>query len=289
MNEKRKRLRELQEQKQRKAHLDALRSELAKQQRELSDKTISLKAAMVNEQADVDRLERGGLVSMFYELLGSKEKKLEQERREAHDARLNYESALREQADVEYRLNRVDGELAELSDSSAEYDALLTELVETVTDREAKREIEVLSHRVHSIQAAKNEIHPILEEIDRVREHLIEAQKSLQFTDEGEKITRYEELRDARRLMNEIEERLAALKPVLYGIGVETSITYYAKLLSNYNDEMVGGVGLLQMIKHVHGQNNGTRAALEQISEQLNDTQRKTERELNDRIMILLQ
>ena len=144
MKEKTKRLRELQEQKQRRVHLESLRAELTKQQRELSEKTLALKAAMVNEQADVDRLQRGGLVSLFYELLGSKEKKLEKEKQEAYAARMKYEAAAREQADLEHRLRRANEEYCSLRESEGEYDRLLGELLREIKAAGDSRSEEVL-------------------------------------------------------------------------------------------------------------------------------------------------
>lgn len=286
------RLQELQEQKRRRAHLETLRRELTKEQEELTRRETDLRAEMEREQRDVDSLQKPGVKSLLYGITGKKAQKLESEQAEARDARMKYEAALRDRADVEYRLHRVDGELAELDGCASEYEALVTEVLAAMTDTEAKREIEALTCRVHSIQAAKNEIHRIFEDIDCVREHLVEAQKKavrVQYSGESTESIKYDELRDARRIMNQIEERLAALKPALCGIGIETNIKYYAKLLSNYNDDMMGGVGLLQMIKHVHGQNNGTKTALEEIKERLDTAQQSAERELDDRIMKLMQ
>ena len=128
MNDKIKRLRELREMKSRKAYLESLRTELTKQQRELSEKTLTLKAAMDNEQEDVDALQKPGVKSLFYGLTGKKQQKLGQEEKEAFAARLNYESALREQTALEQRSNEIDAELASLGTCSEEYEALIKEL-----------------------------------------------------------------------------------------------------------------------------------------------------------------
>ena len=95
MYDKIKRLRELREMKSRKLHLEALRSELTKQLEELNERVTFLKNAAYYEQKDVDRLEKGGLASLVYDLFGKKEQKLEKEKQEAYAARMKYEAAAR--------------------------------------------------------------------------------------------------------------------------------------------------------------------------------------------------
>ena len=237
MKEKAKRLRELQEQKQRKAHLDALRSELAKQQRELSDKTISLKAAMVNEQADVDRLERGGLVSMFYELLGSKEKKLEKERGEAYAARMKYEAAVREQQDVESRLRRAVEEYRGLRDCESEYDVLLNELL-----REARAAGDSRSEEIVGIEqeiGGHNEvIREITEALAAANEASSAANTVLHHLEDAESwatwdilgggllsdIAKHEALDSAQAAVNVLQSKLRSFKTELVDVNMEANV-----------------------------------------------------------------
>ena len=237
MNEKRRRLRELQEQKQRKAHLDAIRSELAKQQRELSDKTISLKAAMVNEQADVERLERGGLVSMFYELLGSKEKKLEKERQEAYAARMKYEAALREQTEVEHRLSRAVEEYRRVRDCEQEYSTLLNALLEEVRAAGDSRSEEVL--RIEQEIGQHNEvIREISEALAAANEASSAANTVLQHLEDAESwatwdilgggllsdIAKHSALDSAQDAVNVLQGKLRSFKTELVDVNMEANV-----------------------------------------------------------------
>ena len=237
MNEKRKRLRELQEQKQRKAHLDALRSELAKQQRELSDKTISLKAAMVDEQADVDRLERGGLVSMFYELLGSKEKKLEKERGEAYAARMKYEAALREQNEVEHRLSRAVEEYRRVRDCEQEYNTLLNELLCEVRAAGDSRSEEILGIE-QEIGRHNEVIREITEALAAANEASSAANTVLQHLEDAESwatwdilggglladIAKHEALDSAQDAVNVLQGKLRSFKTELVDVNMEANV-----------------------------------------------------------------
>ena len=237
MNEKRKRLRELQEQKQRKAHLDAIRSELAKQQRELSDKTISLKAAMVNEQADVDRLERGGLVSLFYELLGNKEKKLEKERQEAYAARMKYEAALREQTEVEHRLSRAVEEYRRVRDCEQEYSTLLNALLEEVRAAGDSRSEEVL-HIEQEIGQHNEVIREISEALAAANEASSAANTVLQHLEDAESwatwdilggglladIAKHSALDSAQDAVNVLQSKLRSFKTELVDVNMEANV-----------------------------------------------------------------
>ncbi len=55
----------------------------------------SLEQSVQDEQADVDRMESGGITSFVYGILGRQEEKLEKERQEAKAAKEQYQSALR--------------------------------------------------------------------------------------------------------------------------------------------------------------------------------------------------
>lgn len=144
MHDKIKRLRELREMKSRKLHLEALRSELTKQLEELNERVTFLKNAAYYEQKDVDRLEKGGLVSLLYDLFGKKEQKLEKEKQEAYAARMKYEAAVREQADAENRLRRANEEYKTVGACEQEYDLLLKVLLEEIKASGDSRSEEVL-------------------------------------------------------------------------------------------------------------------------------------------------
>ena len=237
MNEKTKRLRELQEQKQRRVHLESLRSELTKQQRELSEKTQALKAAMVNEQADVDRLQRGGLVSLFYELLGSKEKKLEKEKQEAYAARMKYEAAAREQTDLEHRLRCANEEYCSLGESEGEYDRLLGELLREIkaagdsrseevlrTEQEIGRHNEVIREITEAIAAA-NEASSAA---DAVLSHLSDAEGWATWDLFGggllSDIAKHSALDAAQDAVNVLQSKLRSFKTELVDVNMEANV-----------------------------------------------------------------
>lgn len=104
-------LQTLQKQLARKKHLQALLKELHSQRAELEQRVSELKAVMDKEQSDVERLEGRGLTALFYGIVGKKEEKLNEQRREAVTARAKYDVATQEMDLVLRRINRYEEEL----------------------------------------------------------------------------------------------------------------------------------------------------------------------------------
>ena len=122
-------LQALQQKLSRKKHLQALLNELHTQRTELEAKVSNLKTIMEKEQADVDRLERRGLTALFYGIVGKKEEKLDEQRREVVTARAKYDVAMQEMDLVQRRISRYEDELATLKDIEMKYAYALKEKV----------------------------------------------------------------------------------------------------------------------------------------------------------------
>ena len=84
---------------------------------------------MEEDEYDVTRLERRGLASLFYGIVGKKEEKLNEERREAVTSKAKYDVAMQEMDLVQRRISRYDEELAVLKDIEMQYAYALKEKV----------------------------------------------------------------------------------------------------------------------------------------------------------------
>ena len=122
-------LQSLQQKLSRKKHLQALLKELHTQRIELETKVASLKKIMEEDEYDVTRLERRGLASLFYGIVGKKEEKLNEERREAVTSKAKYDVAMQEMDLVQRRISRYEEELATLKDIEMKYAYTLKEKV----------------------------------------------------------------------------------------------------------------------------------------------------------------
>ena len=122
-------LQSLQQKLSRKKHLQALLKELHTQRIELETKVASLKKIMEEDEYDVTRLERRGLASLFYGIVGKKEEKLNEERREAVTSKAKYDVAMQEMNLVQRRISRYEEELTALKDIEMQYAYALKEKV----------------------------------------------------------------------------------------------------------------------------------------------------------------
>lgn len=122
-------LQSLQQKLSRKKHLQALLKELHTQRIELETKVASLKKIMEEDEYDVTRLERRGLASLFYGIVGKKEEKLNEERREAVTSKAKYDVAMQEMDLVQRRISRYEEELTALKDIEMQYAYALKEKV----------------------------------------------------------------------------------------------------------------------------------------------------------------
>ena len=125
-------LQKLQEKAAQKKSVEAKLRELKAQKDELNNRVYVFKKTMRREQADVDRLERTSLSSVFYAMLGKKEEMLDKEKVEAYAAKVKYDSAVEELKVLEDDLQQREAQLRDLIDCEQQYHALLQEKREAI-------------------------------------------------------------------------------------------------------------------------------------------------------------
>ena len=125
-------LQKLQEKAAQKKSVEAKLRELKAQKDELNNRVYVFKKTMRREQADVDRLERTSLSSVFYAMLGKKEEMLDKEKVEAYAAKVKCDSAVEELKVLEDDLQQREAQLRDLIDCEQQYHALLQEKREAI-------------------------------------------------------------------------------------------------------------------------------------------------------------
>lgn len=153
-------LQTLQQQIARKKHLQALLKELYTQRTELEAKVGKLKGVMEKEQSDVDRLEGRGLTALFYGIVGKKEEKLDEQRREAVTARAKYDVAMQEMDLVQRRISRYEDELATLKDIEMKYAYALKQKVQLLKSTATPVSEKILQYeeQISNLENQKKEI-----------------------------------------------------------------------------------------------------------------------------------
>ena len=122
--------------------VEAKLRELKSQKDELNSRVYVFKKTMKNEQADVERLERTSLSSVFYAMMGRKDEMLDKEKAEAYAAKVKYDAAVEELRLIEEDLHRMETQLCDIIACKKEYDLLLEEkreAIKAVNSIEAER------------------------------------------------------------------------------------------------------------------------------------------------------
>lgn len=115
-------LQALAQQVERQRKLRTMEQSLSQQLRQLEEKAWNLKYDWTKEENDVEKLNKTSLTGLFYELLGKKEEKLEQEKREALAAAAKYQAAQAELDGVRRELETVREELGTLFGCESRYE-----------------------------------------------------------------------------------------------------------------------------------------------------------------------
>lgn len=153
-------LRLLQDQMARKNQLEARRRSLKKQLAPLEEKERALRSRLYAEQADVDRLNRRSLAALFYAVTGQKAGKLAIEEREAYEAAVRHDTAVRELESVREDLRRTETELCEVSGCERRYAETLEKKKQAVREAggaDAER-IERLENELAACMRMKREV-----------------------------------------------------------------------------------------------------------------------------------
>ena len=157
-------LRQLQAKIARYRQLTARVAELRRQREDLRHNLQPLETKMRAQQADVDRLQAMTPAAIFYGLLGKKEEKLDQERREALAAKAKYDAARQALDAVIRELSQDESELAALSGCEDAYARLLAEkaaALKSAGGPEAQR-ILSLEERLAFLGSQKQEVREAL-------------------------------------------------------------------------------------------------------------------------------
>ena len=147
----------------RQRQLDAQIKELYRQREERQARVDETAQRFHKEQDDVDKLEKGGLRSFLLSLIGDKEERLDQERREALAAKFQYDQAKSDLEYVENKLNSLIRERDGLRGSQERLEALWEEKSELVKAMggpqgqqlaELDRQLADLSHQQKELEEA---------------------------------------------------------------------------------------------------------------------------------------
>ena len=207
--------------------------ELQSQRGEVASRLKELEKTKAEEQADVDRLEKGGLAAFFYQMAGRMEEKLDKERQEAYAARVRYDAAARELSALDRELGRMEAQLKELSGCDRRYQEALVARMQEIkaTNSPAAQELVESETRIMAMKLRQKEIreavqagHTALETARQMQESLDDAEGWSTIDLMGGSVlsdlAKYEHLDQAQELAERLQMELRRFKTELADVEI---------------------------------------------------------------------
>ena len=232
------RLSELSEKLRQKTRLETKINELAAIKSILEENKEKLKIIMDKEQADVERLEKGGLKAFWYEIIGKSEEKLSKEKEEAYNAMLKYDSAMRELADISENIEMLENELKPLWYVEEDYEKAYAEKRNAIK-KSGNPAAEELMECERVLQFLINEEKELGEAIEAGNKARKIAEKLIPLLEDAEKYSyhdlafkndtlagfkKYELLEEASELSEQLSFRLRDFKAELAEVEINSDL-----------------------------------------------------------------
>ncbi len=175
-----KELEELQQGIYRAKKIESMLSSLHKQMDSQVSKQYDLKQKLEKENLDVERISKRGITSLFYTILGSREKQIEKERQEALAAQLKYDDITRQIEDTKRQIFNLRSELSEFRDCERKFNTLFQEKYTLLKqqDSENAKKITELEQKISLYKANLKEISEAISAGNRVMHSLDRASES---------------------------------------------------------------------------------------------------------------
>lgn len=279
-------LRDLQEQCARRKRLEAEVRELRAQREDYAARARELEQAFLNEQADVERLERRRLSALFYQTIGKIEEKYAKEQREAMAARMKYQAAALELSRIEADLSRCEAELQALKDCETQYALLLEEKTRAVKAAGGAAAAEVLrlegrladlDSQMRELQEAMAAGQDALANTDQILESLNSAEGWGTWDLVGggllTDLIKHGHLDDAQAAVSRLQSQLRRFKTELADVTVradfQVNIDGFLRMADYFFDGIFADWAVLDRIQNSQAQVQGTRAQIGQVLDYL--------------------
>ena len=246
----------LQERKLRFNNIDTMLQSLYKQLSEQERKQIDLKLKLKSENLDVEKLSKMSISTIFYTILGSKEKQIEKERQEVLAAQLKLDDINRQIADTKEHISKLKAERKEYAHSEQEYNELFKnkyEMLISSNGQNASKIIE-LEKQIEAYKANLKEIEEAITTGNRVLHSLNKVDKSLASANSwgwwdmlggGGLITdliKHGHIDDAKDTASEVQILLNHFRTELTDVKVSSSITIKVDGFAKFADFFFDGL-----------------------------------------------
>lgn len=281
-------LRGLQAKSQRKKHLSVSLEEMKKQKKPLEQKLKLLKISAYNEEVDVYNLENKNLTSIFLDLIGKKESKLEKERAEELAARLKRDAAQREFDDLVLRITNCESELATLECADEQYRTALDEKLLAIK-KSGKADADHILVLGERIAICDNQIREVDEALDIAENAKDFADEALSELDSAENwgtydifggglatnIAKHDHIGNADLCMKNLKKELLKLKTELCDVEIDADVEIVIDGFTEYVDFFIDNIftdlEVLEQIKETRKSVENTFGQIKELIKKLND------------------
>lgn len=221
------------------------RSRLLQEQNRIQQNIATMEAllpqldeAREDEQADVERMESGGLTSFFYSVIGKSEEKLEKERQEAWEAETKYQDALRTLQNLYKENEDITASLDTLQDAENQYRQAFRQKRQMLlaANTPEGRRLRELEENAGQLKALGREVREAMEAGQRVMDQIERIEASVRsasgwgmvdmFSDSFiSDVAKYSKLDDAQSQLRELNRLLRDYSRELKDLDVHMNIS----------------------------------------------------------------
>ena len=239
----------------RKQRLEEILKQLEKQSSSLKNKADELAKTLAKEQRDVEKIEGVSLSSIFFNIIGKKEERIDKEKREAYAALLKYDNAKRELEEVYREIELRKNELNSLVGCEDKYKAKFKEKVEYIkkNDSQNAREIIDIENKITYFNSQIKEINEAIVAGKRALEYARDARDCLDSADSWSTwdlfsdgmmadIMKHSKLDEAQECVSRMQSTLRRFKTELSDVNINADITVKLSGFTEFADYFFDGL-----------------------------------------------
>ncbi|NLO09928.1 MAG: hypothetical protein GX129_08715 [Clostridiales bacterium] len=220
-------------------NIDRMLRSLDKQLSEQIGRQTELELELRKENLDVEKLSKMSITTMFYTILGSKEKQIEKERQEVLAVQLKLDDINKQIADTKKHISELKAERSKISQSEQKYNDLYSKKYDLLlqNNNENTSRIKELEDKIVAYKSNLKEINEAISAGNRVLSSLDDVDKSLGSAEGwgmwdmlggGGLITgmiKHGHIDDARDKASDVQMLLNRFRTELADVKVSSSIT----------------------------------------------------------------
>lgn len=278
----------------RKQQLESSLAALKRQRKQAADRVAACQAESSVEDADVAKLEKVSLASLYYRVIGRLDHQLDLERIEAHAARVKLESAKQNLAALDAQLEMKQEQLRQLEGCEARYEAAVAERLRQVktANPDLARKIAELEQQITAVERELTEIRQAVEAGQKARETLRKLQSELDSAEDfatwdvmgGGLIAdmgKHSHLDSAEWLSSQLQSQLHSLSRELKDVAVsgyiDVGMDGFLRFADYFIDNFWTDWAAMDHIGRAIGQVNQTASKLSTVMSKLNSMQQAAE------------